>query len=51
LLGQTLGAATVAILFRAFVEGGSSLALGVAAGIAITAAVISVARLNTSAPA
>jgi DHA2 family multidrug resistance protein-like MFS transporter len=51
LLGQTLGAAGVAILFRAFPEKGSNLALSVAAGIALVAAVISVSRLSTSAPA
>jgi DHA2 family multidrug resistance protein-like MFS transporter len=51
LLGQTLGAASVAILFRAFPDKGSNLALSLAAGIAIAAAVISVSRLNTSAPA
>jgi DHA2 family multidrug resistance protein-like MFS transporter len=46
LLGQTLGAAGVAILFRAFPGKGSNLALGVAAGISLTAAVISVTRLT-----
>jgi MFS transporter, DHA2 family, multidrug resistance protein len=56
LLGQTLGAAGVAILFRAFPENGSNIALGVAAGIALTAAAVSLSRLtgtlpNTSAPA
>jgi DHA2 family multidrug resistance protein-like MFS transporter len=45
LLGQTLGAASVAILFRAFPGKGSNIALGVAAGIALTAAAVSVTRL------
>jgi DHA2 family multidrug resistance protein-like MFS transporter len=45
LLGQTLGAAGVAILFRAFPGKGSNIALGVAAGIALTAAAVSVTRL------
>ena len=46
LLGQTLGAAGVAILFRAYPGRGSNLTLGVAAGIALTAAVVSVSRLT-----
>jgi DHA2 family multidrug resistance protein-like MFS transporter len=45
LLGQSLGAAAVAILFRAFPTTGSNLALGVAAGISLTAAAVSVSRL------
>jgi DHA2 family multidrug resistance protein-like MFS transporter len=45
LLGQTLGAAGVAILFRAYPGKGSNFALAVAAGISLTAAVISMARL------
>jgi len=45
LLGQTLGAAGLAILFRAFPLKGSNLALGVGAAIALTAAVVSVSRL------
>ena len=48
LLGQTLGAASVAILFRAFPEQGSNLALGMAAGLALAAAAVSVSRLNSS---
>lgn len=48
LSGQTLGAAGVAILFRAFPEQGSNLAVGVAAAIALVAAAFSVSRLNTS---
>ena len=51
LLGQTLGAAGVAILFRAFPEKGSNLALGVAAGLAFAATAVSVSRLNSSVPA
>jgi DHA2 family multidrug resistance protein-like MFS transporter len=46
LLGQTLGAAGVAILFRAYPGRGSNLTLGVAAGIALTAAAVSVSRLT-----
>lgn len=45
LLGQTVGAAGVAILFRTFPGTGSKLALAVAAGIAVTAAAVSVSRL------
>jgi DHA2 family multidrug resistance protein-like MFS transporter len=45
LLGQTLGAAGVAIVFRAYPGKGSNLALGVAAAIALTAAVVSATRL------
>lgn len=50
LLGQTLGAAGVAILFHTFPAKGSNLALGVAAGIALTAALVSVSRLAGPAP-
>src|SRR5438132_11455899 len=45
LLGQTLGAAGVAILFRAYPASGSNLALGVAAAIALLAALVSTVRL------
>lgn len=45
LLGQTLGAAGVAIAFRAASERGSNLALWAGAGIALAAAVVSVSRL------
>jgi MFS transporter, DHA2 family, multidrug resistance protein len=45
LLGQTVGAAGVAIVFRAFPGTGSKVALGVAAAVALTAAVVSVSRL------
>jgi DHA2 family multidrug resistance protein-like MFS transporter len=45
LLGQTLGAAGVAILFRTYPGKGSNLTLAVAAGVALTAAAVSVSRL------
>ena len=45
LLGQTLGAAGVAILFRAYPGKGSNLTLAVAAGISLAAAAVSVSRL------
>jgi DHA2 family multidrug resistance protein-like MFS transporter len=45
LCGQTLGAASVAIVFRAYPERGSNLALALAAGIALTAAIVSISRL------
>ena len=45
LLGQTLGAAGVAIVFRTYPGRGSNLALAIAAGIALAAAVVSVTRL------
>ncbi|HWZ65081.1 MAG TPA: MFS transporter [Steroidobacteraceae bacterium] len=46
LVGQTLGAAGVAILFRAYPATGSNLALCAAAGLALMAAVVSVIRLT-----
>jgi DHA2 family multidrug resistance protein-like MFS transporter len=46
LLGQTLGAAGVAILFRADSVRGSHLALIVAAAVALAAALVSVSRLG-----
>jgi DHA2 family multidrug resistance protein-like MFS transporter len=46
LLGQSLGAAGVAVLFRMFATTGSNVALSVAAGIALLAALVSVARLT-----
>ena len=46
LLGQTLGAAGVAIAFRAFPADGSNIALFAAAGISIAAAVVSYSRLR-----
>jgi MFS transporter, DHA2 family, multidrug resistance protein len=45
LLGQTLGAAAVAIVFRAYPARGSNIALAMAAAIALTAAAVSVTRL------
>ena len=48
LLGQSIGAAGVAILFRTFPGKGSNFALAVAAGIALTAAAVSVSRLAGS---
>jgi DHA2 family multidrug resistance protein-like MFS transporter len=52
LFGQTLGAAGVALLFGAHPERGSNVALAVAAGIALLAAVVSMVRLSgaSSAP-
>jgi len=47
LLGQTIGAAAVAILFRASGAAGSNLALGAAAVLALTGAVVSSLRLRT----
>ena len=46
LVGQTLGAAGVAILFRADPAGGSNEALRVAAALALVAAVVSAVRLR-----
>jgi DHA2 family multidrug resistance protein-like MFS transporter len=46
LLGQTLGAAGVAILFRAFPGSGSNLALTVSAVIALAAALVSSMRIS-----
>jgi MFS transporter, DHA2 family, multidrug resistance protein len=46
LLGQTLGAALVAVLFRAFPGTGSNVVLWTAAGIALLAALISMARVT-----
>jgi MFS transporter, DHA2 family, multidrug resistance protein len=50
LLGQTLGAAGVAILFRAYPQSGSNIILWCAAAFALTAALISLARLAGTAP-
>jgi DHA2 family multidrug resistance protein-like MFS transporter len=47
LLGQTIGAAGVAILFHACGPAGSNLALGAAAVLALTGAVVSSFRLRT----
>lgn len=46
LLGQTLGAAGVAILFRAYAAAGSNFALCLAALLALTGAVVSIVRLT-----
>jgi MFS transporter, DHA2 family, multidrug resistance protein len=46
LFGQTLGAAGVAVLFRAYPEHGSNIALGVSAAIALVAAAVSMTRLT-----
>jgi DHA2 family multidrug resistance protein-like MFS transporter len=51
LLGQALGAAGVAILFRAYPGMGSNVVLWAAAGVAVAAALLSMARLSGSAPA
>jgi DHA2 family multidrug resistance protein-like MFS transporter len=45
LLGQTVGAAGVAILFRAYPERGSDFALFAAAAVALAAALVSTSRL------
>ena len=47
LLGQSIGAAGVAILFRAYSTQGANIALLIAAGIALLAAVVSSLRLAT----
>lgn len=47
LLGQTIGAAGVAILFRSYSQRGAEMALYVAAGFAIAAAVVSLSRLSS----
>ena len=49
LLGQTLGAATVAILFRAYAAAGSNAALYFATALALTAALVSLVRLRHTA--
>lgn len=46
LLGQTLGAASVAILFRAYAAAGSNLALYLAAALALAGALVSMVRLT-----
>jgi DHA2 family multidrug resistance protein-like MFS transporter len=50
LLGQTVGAAGVAVLFRSYAQRGSQMALYIAAGFAIAAALVSVSRLNEQRP-
>jgi DHA2 family multidrug resistance protein-like MFS transporter len=47
LVGQTLGAAGVALLFRAYPASGSNVALLIAAGISFVAALVSVSRVTT----
>jgi DHA2 family multidrug resistance protein-like MFS transporter len=49
LLGQTLGAAAVAILFRVYAAAGSSAALYFAAALALTGALVSLVRLKHTA--
>jgi DHA2 family multidrug resistance protein-like MFS transporter len=49
LLGQTLGAASVAILFRAYAAAGSNVALGLASALALTGALVSLVRLKHTA--
>jgi DHA2 family multidrug resistance protein-like MFS transporter len=50
LLGQALGAAAVAIVFRAYPGTGSNIVLWIAAAIAVAAALISMARLAGNPP-
>jgi DHA2 family multidrug resistance protein-like MFS transporter len=50
LLGQSLGAAAVAILFRAYPGTGPNVVLWVAAAVAVAAALISMARLADNPP-
>jgi MFS transporter, DHA2 family, multidrug resistance protein len=50
LLGQTVGAAGVAILFRVYPERGADVALFAAAAIALAAAFVSLSRLAATAP-
>jgi DHA2 family multidrug resistance protein-like MFS transporter len=50
LLGQTTGAAGVALLFRAYPEHGSNIALAAAAAIAFLAAIISLTRPASASP-
>jgi MFS transporter, DHA2 family, multidrug resistance protein len=50
LLGQTVGAAGVAVLFRSYAQRGSQMALYIAAGFAVAAALVSLSRLNEQRP-
>jgi DHA2 family multidrug resistance protein-like MFS transporter len=50
LLGQSLGAAGVAILFREYPGMGSNVVLWAAAAVAVAAALLSMARLSGSPP-
>jgi len=49
LLGQTVGAAGVAVLFRNYAQRGSEMTLYIAAGFAIAAALVSLSRLTPEA--
>jgi DHA2 family multidrug resistance protein-like MFS transporter len=51
LLGQTVGAAVVAVLFRTHTESGAKIALVASAVMALTAAVFSLSRLRAAHPA
>ncbi|HEX8783669.1 MAG TPA: hypothetical protein VF764_09870, partial [Steroidobacteraceae bacterium] len=51
LIGQTIGAATVAILFHAYSEAGSNYAILLAACLALTGAAISLLRLGSKSAA
>jgi MFS transporter, DHA2 family, multidrug resistance protein len=51
LLGQTVGAAVVAVLFRTHTESGAKIALVASSVMALTAAVFSLSRLRTTHPA
>ncbi len=51
LLGQTLGAAGVALLFRAYPANGSNISLLIAGGISFVAAIVSVSRVTSPHPA
>ena len=46
LLGQTVGAAGVAVLFRSYAQRGSQMTLYIAAGFALAAALVSLSRLT-----
>jgi DHA2 family multidrug resistance protein-like MFS transporter len=50
LLGQTMGAAGVALLFRAYPEHGSNIALAASAAIAFLAAIVSLTRPASASP-
>ncbi|MGB6487993.1 MAG: MFS transporter [Steroidobacteraceae bacterium] len=50
LLGQTVGAAGVAVLFRCYAQRGSQVTLYIAAGFALAAALVSLSRLNDLPP-
>ena len=50
LLGQTVGAAGVAVLFRTYAQRGSQVTLYIAAGFAVAAALLSLSRLTPEPP-